>query len=318
MGFIELYGFLLLRLATLGFGGRVLVVALVLALLILFVLLVLLVFLVLLILLILLLLVFLFRFAIEVHLGGGRGRGDFLDALMRDGGGSAGDLDVRVAVLAGEIDVGVEPLLGSLLVGLTELVELLGGDHLLLLKSMRTETPRLGIHVTIHNDTLDLGNNTVIASGHDGGGHLSDGESNGLTLGGHDDNKVVDIDAVVEAQETGHHELSTEADGANGAILDDDTLVVGQEVLERADDTAQIDLILLVIELPLSVQNVVHGDHTDVFNDRTGADTTELLHVTTSSNNETQVDAEGTDVSSGLAGDVEDSQVALGVVLQHG
>jgi hypothetical protein len=48
----------------------------------------------------------------------------------------------------------------------------------------------------------------------------------------------VDLDALLEAQQTRKHELGTVADGVDGAVLNNNTLVARQETLEGRDDVA--------------------------------------------------------------------------------
>lgn len=74
------------------------------------------------------------------------------------------------------------------------------------------------------------------------GRHLRDGERDGLALGRHQHDLLVDGDVGFVAEQTRDHQLGTVADGVDGAILDDDALVAGEEGLQRADDTAQVGL----------------------------------------------------------------------------
>lgn len=101
----------------------------------------------------------------------------------RGGGGSRG-IGAEVLVLGA-------PLGRGSIVGTTVLVELAVSLELLLLKGNRAETPSAGVEVALHDATLDLGNNTVVTGGHLNGGHLGNTQSDGLTLGGHEDNLLV-------------------------------------------------------------------------------------------------------------------------------
>jgi hypothetical protein len=58
-------------------------------------------------------------------------------------------------------------------------------------------------------------------------------ERDSLTLGGHEDDLLVDLNTLLEPQQTGKHELGTIADGVDGAVLDHDTLVAHQKTLQR-------------------------------------------------------------------------------------
>jgi hypothetical protein len=203
------------------------------------------------------------------------------------------------------------------LVGATVLIELARLLHLLLGGGGRAQAPATGVEVTLHNATLDLGNDTVVARGHLDGRHLGDTDGDGLTLGGNENDLLVDINAGLVAEETGKHELGTVADGVDSAVLHNHTLVASEERLEGRDDGAESRLVALVIVDPLGVKNVVKSGHAVLLVHGTGADTAELLHVTADTEEETKVDTEGTDVGTGLARNVEDSKLALVVELEE-
>lgn len=61
----------------------------------------------------------------------------------------------------------------------------------------------------------------------------------------------------------------------------------------------------------------MHCNHVIVLGERTRAYTTELLHVAANSENKTQVHTERTNVRAGLAGDPEDTEVALFIELEE-
>ena len=195
-----------------------------------------------------------------------------------------------------------------------ELVVLLEG---FLFLGERSELPLLLIHVTVHNDTLGASDDSVIAGGNGGGGHLGDGEGNGLTLGGDQDDLAANLDATLVSEDTGKHELGSVAHRVDGGVLDDDPGVGGQEDLERHDDSAEVVLVVGVLEVPLGIKDVVHGDHGLVLLEGTGADTSEFLHVGAASEEVTEMDAESTDVGTGLTGDPDNSEVSLLIVLDE-
>ena len=72
-----------------------------------------------------------------------------------------------------------------------------------------------------------------------------------------------------------------------------------------------------VVVHPLSVEDVVHGDNVVALAHRSTPDTPELLHVASDAEQQAEVDAEGTDVGSGLARDPEDGEVAVVVELDE-
>jgi hypothetical protein len=125
----------------------------------------------------------------------------------------------------------------------------------------------------------------------------------------------VNLNALLEAEETGKHELGTVADGVDGAVLDDDTLVAGQKRLEGRDDGTQIRLVTVVVVEPLGVENVVQRNEALGLVHSSRPDTAELLHVGTNTEEKTKVHAEGTDVGSGFAADPEDTELPLVVKL---
>mmetsp|Transcript_10076 Transcript_10076/g.28250 ORF Transcript_10076/g.28250 Transcript_10076/m.28250 type:complete len:213 (-) Transcript_10076:533-1171(-) len=157
----------------------------------------------------------------------------------------------------------------------------------------------------------------MITSGHHGCGHLSNANSYGLTLGRHQNDLVVDFDTVRESKQTGNHKLGTVADGVHRGILDDHSLVVRQEDLEGHDDPTEVGLVLGAVIDVLRIKHVVHGDHVVRLGEHTGTDTAQLLHVSAGTNEQTEVDAHGSDVRSGLARDPKDTQVALLIVLDE-
>lgn len=119
------------------------------------------------------------------------------------------------------------------------------------------------------------------------------------------------------SEETGKHELSTVADGVDSAVLDDEALVARKESLKRRDDLAKVRLVPGVVHLPLGVENVVQGNEALGLVHGTASDSAKLLHVAADSEEETQVDAEGSNVGAGLAADPEDTEVTVIVELNE-
>jgi hypothetical protein len=119
------------------------------------------------------------------------------------------------------------------------------------------------------------------------------------------------------SQETGKHELGTVADSVNGAVLDDQTLVRGQESLKRRDDLAEVRLVAGVVHLPLSIEDVVESDKTLGLVHGTTANTSKLLHVAADTEEETQVNTECSDVGTSLTADPEDTEVTIVVELDE-
>ena len=199
----------------------------------------------------------------------------------------------------------------------TTYVELSVSLHLLLLLGGGAESPSAGVEIALHDAALDLGNDTVVAGRELDGRHLGDSKSDGLSLSGNKNNLLIDLNALLVAQETGNHEFGTVADGVDGAVLDDDALISSEERLQRADDAAEVGLITSVVHHPLGIQNVVQSHDVVVLAHRTGPHTSQLLHVSSNAQKQTQVHAERTDVGSSLAADPEDTEVALVIELEQ-
>ena len=172
-----------------------------------------------------------------------------------------------------------------------------------------TETPTPGISLPVHDDSFEFGGDAVIASGHFCGGHGGDGHSNGLSLGGDDDTLGADFDVAGEAQDSGQHELGAVADGVDGAVFGHDARVVGEESLERQDDSPEVGFVLVVFVFILGVQHVVHRAQIVVLGELSTSHSSQLLHVSPHSAEQSDVLAHGSDVGARLAGDPEHSQV---------
>lgn len=151
----------------------------------------------------------------------------------------------------------------------------------------------------------------MVARCHLNGGHLSVGKGDGLTLSGHEDNLLVDLNTLLEAEKTGKHELSTIADSVDRAVLDNDALVAGKKALEGRDDVTEVRLVTVVVVEPLSVENVVKSDKVLGLVHGTRPYTAQLLHVGADTEQKTQVNAKGTDIGASLAADPENTKLPL-------
>jgi hypothetical protein len=141
------------------------------------------------------------------------------------------------------------------------------------------------------------------------------GEGNGLSLGRHEYDLLVDLDALLEAKQTRKHELSTVANGIDRAVLDNNTLVAHQQTLERGNNLAQVGLITGVVVKPLCVKNIVQCDQVLRLIHSSTSYTSKLLHVSTHTEQETEMHAKCTDVGSSLAAHPEDTELPLIVEL---
>jgi hypothetical protein len=82
----------------------------------------------------------------------------------------------------------------------------------------------------------------VVAGAEVDGTHEGDTESDGLSLGGHDDDLLVDFDVGLVSEKTRDHELGSVADGVDGRVLNNESLVAGEEGLEGSDDSTKVGL----------------------------------------------------------------------------
>lgn len=83
-----------------------------------------------------------------------------------------------------------------------------------------------------------------------------------------------------------------------------------------SDGPSALTIARVVIE-PLRVEHVMHGDDVIPLAHRTRPDTTQLLHVSTDTEQQAQVNTKRTDISSSLAADPEDTKVAVVVELDQ-
>jgi hypothetical protein len=120
------------------------------------------------------------------------------------------------------------------------------------------------------------------------------------------------LNARIVSEQTRQHQLCSVADCIDSRVFDDEPLVRAKQRLEGLDDLAQVRLVAAIVVLPLSVENVVQRDHVSiVLRHDTAAYAAQLLHVGTDTKQQTQVHAECTDISTGLARHPEDTQVAV-------
>lgn len=177
--------------------------------------------------------------------------------------------------------------------------------------------PLPGVGLAVHDHSLGLGHHSVIARADLRGSHLGDGHGDGLSLGGHDHDFSSHVDSIVVAQDARDHQLGTVADGVDGGILDHDAGQFEEQDLEGEDNTSEIGLILVVLEPPLGVQQVVHGHQVIIFGHAATPGSAQFLHVSSHSQKQTNVDAESSHVGSSLAGNTEDTKSLLGVILEQ-
>lgn len=113
------------------------------------------------------------------------------------------------------------------------------------------------------------------------------------------------------SKQTWNHQLGTVADGIDSTVLDHDSLVCGEKGLKRGDHSSQIRLITGVVLHPLRIQHVMESDHVSLLIHSTTSNTTQLLHVSSNTKQQSKMDAEGTDVGTSLAADPEHAEVSV-------
>ena len=115
------------------------------------------------------------------------------------------------------------PVLRSLSVGFAVFLEETVLDESFLAECSRSESPSLGVEISVHDNSFSFGDDTVVASSELRCGHLSDCNGNSFSLSGDDDDFLADFDVVVVSQDSGEHQFSTVANGVDCGILDDDS-----------------------------------------------------------------------------------------------
>lgn len=255
---------------------------------------------------------FLLLFILSIRLGS-RGRGGlgafFLHAeLVSDG------LDGRGLVGLAEEEL---PSLGGRVGHAAELVQLAGGLQVLLLLGEGAKLPLALVDIAVHDHALGARNDAVVASRDGRGGHRSDGDRDGFSLGGDEDDLAADFDAGLVTEDSREHKLGSVADGVDRGVLDDNPGVLDEEDLKGHDDSAEIGLVAELVVVPLGVFDVVHGHHSLVLLKGSRADSAKLLHMRAATKDIADVHAESTHVGSGLAGDPEDTHVALLIVVKE-
>ena len=67
----------------------------------------------------------------------------------------------------------------------------------------------------------------MVAAGDFGCGQLRDGNCNGFSLGGDEDNFTTQLDVVLESKNTRNHQFGTITDGINATVLNHDSWEAG-------------------------------------------------------------------------------------------
>eukprot|EP00756_Hemistasia_phaeocysticola_P014801 Hpha_TRINITY_DN15360_c3_g9::TRINITY_DN15360_c3_g9_i1::g.90449::m.90449 len=222
-----------------------------------------------------------------------------------------------VRALPGVVGVVLGPLTGRFVVLPPVLVEQPLTHHRLLLARHRAKAPPAGVGVPVHDNALDLRYDTVIASGDHRGGHLRDTDSNTLPLRRHHNNLITGLDAVLEAQKSGEHELGSVADGVNGSVLQHKALVAREEHFTGEDYSTEVRIVLVRFVHPLRVQQIMHRRQPVVFVQETRSRAAQFLHVPPGPEQQAEVHTERPDVGTALAVNFEKPEVPLLVELDE-
>ena len=120
-----------------------------------------------------------------------------------------------------------------------------------------------------------------------------------------------------KAHNTRHHKLGAVADCTNGRILDHDALVAHQECLQGLDDGAELVFVASVVESVLGIQQVMQRVHVLCLVHGAAAGAAQLLHVTSHTKDQANMNAEGSNIGAGLAGHPKDAEFALIIELEE-
>ena len=93
--------------------------------------------------------------------------------------------------------------------------------------------------------------------------------------------------------------------------------MLNQQDFQGHYHTSEIALVAKFLVVPLSILNIVHGDHGLILLESARASTSELLHVGTDSQNVADVNAKGSHVGAGLTRDPEDAHVSFLIVVEE-
>ena len=148
-------------------------------------------------------------------------------------------------------------------------------------------------------------------------GHLCDSKSDSFTLGRDENDLLADLDVGLVAEDTGEHELGTVANSVDGGVFDHNTLVADKQGFEWHNNASQIAFVVVLVIVPLSVFNVVHGHHGVVLFKSTTTDASKLLHVSAATEEVANMDTESTHVSASLTADPENSHVTVFVIFNQ-
>lgn len=91
----------------------------------------------------------------------------------------------------------------------------------------------------------------------------------------------------------------------------------GQEDFQRQNDSSKIGFILVIVISPLGVKNVMHGDKIVTFCHVTTSASSELFHVSSDTEQKSDVHAESSNVGTSLTADSEDTQSLFDIILQE-
>ena len=151
----------------------------------------------------------------------------------------------------------------------------------------------------------------MITSGHSARSHLGNSKSDSLTLSGDKDNLGSHFDVGFVTKDARQHKLCTVANGIDRSVFHDNSWISGKQNLKRHDDSSQVVLLSVLLEVPLSILNIVQSDHAAIFFQSTRSVSAEFLHVGAAAEQVSNVDAHGSNVGTSLAAHPEDAHVSF-------
>mmetsp|Transcript_15791 Transcript_15791/g.23555 ORF Transcript_15791/g.23555 Transcript_15791/m.23555 type:complete len:222 (+) Transcript_15791:422-1087(+) len=178
------------------------------------------------------------------------------------------------------------------------LIQLSFLNHCLLPLRHGSKSPSPRVRISLHNHSLNLGNNPMITSRHNRCCHLRNCNSNCLSLGSHEHHLRAHINIIRKPQKTRNHQLGPITNGIDSRILHHNPLVIRQQDLKRHNNPSQVLLILCRIIHMLCIQDIMHGTHIIILAQNTRSDPPQLLHMSPGPNQETKVHAKSTNIRS--------------------
>ena len=116
------------------------------------------------------------------------------------------------------------------------------------------------ISISIHNDSLNLANCSMVTGSDFSSSHLWNTDCNSLTLSWHDNYLISNIYLIVISYNSWNHKFCTITNCIDRRILNDNSFMVSKDKLKWFNNSSNIGLIFVVIISPLCIKNIVHSN----------------------------------------------------------